>query len=548
MTSAVAPVVTRNVDGRLQLVTRLKSSDTVATMRQVSADPFAVWAPWEELGTDTFEGRPAVAANSDGRLEVFARSADGNVWHAWQDQATAGSTWSSWSAIPGNLESDPSAARNADGRLQVFAVTPGGYLWSAWQQVAGTTTNWSVWHLVGGDVTGTVDIEGDFLHGVEAIAGADGRLGVFVQDVNQNLWSRWQKLPSSSEWGYWTSACGESLEVVTAGSSAGPPELFARRADGEIWTKTCDPHCLGEDPKVVTVLNYHGFIEDEDDIPPQFGPNAFVKPSEFRKQLRHLRDEGFTPVDFSDLEQLCDVERPVIITADDGLLSTATELYPILGEAEFNTPTFTARAVSAPITVRTETGNTNYISIADIQATGDRFSFENHSHTHPNNTGLVGLDLEKLGKEMDEPNNLLTSWAGVTPSTLVFPLGEYDNLVLDETGKRFQYGATTLRNLYRLGQDRYRIPRRPINRTVDLATFIGFITLCEHSEYEVGVALEEGCGGGIVDDLLMEPDEVCSARVCGDAARAYCCDLGASAGWDADCVATARSVCDIGEP
>ena len=42
----------------------------------------ANWQPWFDLGGDA-AGTPSITANSDGRLEIFVRGANGQLEHRW---------------------------------------------------------------------------------------------------------------------------------------------------------------------------------------------------------------------------------------------------------------------------------------------------------------------------------------------------------------------------------------------------------------------------------------------------------------------------------
>jgi len=80
--------------------------------------------------------RIAVAINSNGTAEWFARSADHALSHAWQ-RPVGSLTWSAVHAVgesPTTIVSNPSAVAQADGRLTVFARDRSGRVEHAWQQ------------------------------------------------------------------------------------------------------------------------------------------------------------------------------------------------------------------------------------------------------------------------------------------------------------------------------------------------------------------------------------------------------------------------------
>jgi hypothetical protein len=69
-----------------------------------------------------------------GRLVVFTRGSDNNIWHRWQ--VTRNGNWSGWESVgapPGGATSDPDAALNDPGGLVVFARGGDNSIWHAWQ-------------------------------------------------------------------------------------------------------------------------------------------------------------------------------------------------------------------------------------------------------------------------------------------------------------------------------------------------------------------------------------------------------------------------------
>ena len=56
----------------------------------------------------------------------------------------------------------------------------------------------------------------------------------------------------------------------------------------------------------------------------------FVSPASMEEQLRYLVDNGYEPIWFSDLAELEQYEKPVILTFDDGYDDNYTELLPLL--------------------------------------------------------------------------------------------------------------------------------------------------------------------------------------------------------------------------
>jgi hypothetical protein len=150
------PTVCCNANGCLEVFAIGPDGKLGHTWQQT---PGGNWYPWTDLGP-AITGNPAVSRNADGRLEVFANGpapagppAIGHIW-----QVTPGGGWSAWAdfgTIPGEwtIRGDPAVPQNADGRLEVFAVGPDGNLAHAWQNEANTTSDWTTPQDMGPAIT-----------------------------------------------------------------------------------------------------------------------------------------------------------------------------------------------------------------------------------------------------------------------------------------------------------------------------------------------------------------------------------------------------------
>ncbi|MEV3859077.1 hypothetical protein AB0J38_32790 [Streptomyces sp. NPDC050095] len=90
--------------------------------------PNGGWGTWEEIssGSDPLSHRPAAVLNSQGDIEVFARS---HNTHINRYQVVNGAwTRTDHDALPLDI-SGPQTARNADGRLDVFYRGANNEIW-----------------------------------------------------------------------------------------------------------------------------------------------------------------------------------------------------------------------------------------------------------------------------------------------------------------------------------------------------------------------------------------------------------------------------------
>ncbi|EFF92694.1 mucin-1 [Streptomyces sp. e14] len=174
------------------------------------------WAAWSDFGTPpntTVAGIPAVVANdntysspspnakgfvqgnTDGRLELFVRGADGHVWHRVQ-KAPNGTSWSKWEALPGTWAGSPTAVVGGDGRITVFARKDDGRLRLTAQKKPSTSQsplpadNWSAWTEIGTGYTGNVALAVN-------IRKSGAKLQVFGNRNDGHLWTVTQSQPGT---------------------------------------------------------------------------------------------------------------------------------------------------------------------------------------------------------------------------------------------------------------------------------------------------------------------------------------------------------------
>lgn len=165
------------------------------------------WSGWQLMAN--IEGTAmAVAANADGRLEMYVTRTDGTIYQRFQRlplPATPGgeiwSDWTSWStgAAAGLLFAKVAAATNLDGRLELFAVERNGTVNRRRQ--SGPNIGWEDWIDFGLRITGPP------LTGVTALTVTrfnDGRLALYAIDYTRQVFSVVQSSAGSDTWGAWT--------------------------------------------------------------------------------------------------------------------------------------------------------------------------------------------------------------------------------------------------------------------------------------------------------------------------------------------------------
>jgi phosphatidylserine/phosphatidylglycerophosphate/cardiolipin synthase-like enzyme len=233
------PVALRAGDGRIEVFAH-GMDDRLHHIYQIT--PNDGWADWESLSTDNYPlptqavGNPTVGINQDGRLEVFVRGADQNLYHIWK--LSPSGDWSNWEPFSDDLGrrtlGDASVLLAGDGRLEVFVRGDDNVLYHKWQ--VAPNDGWSEWESfsheyrnLGTEVVGAVAV------GINE----DGRLEVFARGGDHVLYHIW-KLSPSGEWSEWNSISGDLGRAVAddpavALAGDGRLELFVLGDDGVLY-------------------------------------------------------------------------------------------------------------------------------------------------------------------------------------------------------------------------------------------------------------------------------------------------------------------------
>jgi hypothetical protein len=207
--------VAANSDGRLELAV---ASDQGDALDAAQATAGGAWPAPASRGF-TAAGAPVIAANGDGRLAAFVRGSDGAIHTSVQ--ASPGGAWGDWSSLGGTLNSRASVGRNSDGRLELFARGSDEALWHAWQNTPGGA--WSAWQSLGGQITSDPVVA----------ANSDGRLEVFARGSDGILYHMYQQ--TSGGWSAWAGLGGQlASNPAVARNRDGQLEVFALGVNGAL--------------------------------------------------------------------------------------------------------------------------------------------------------------------------------------------------------------------------------------------------------------------------------------------------------------------------
>jgi photosystem II stability/assembly factor-like uncharacterized protein len=181
---AGSPGVGTTTDGRLVVA----AIGTDGQLRLAAQNqPNGSWTPMLPLGGVGGQGRPAIGRHADGRLEVIVRSTAGRLLHTTQ----SGFSWSSLvERAAGTLIADPALATNTDGRLEAFGIGTDDQMYRL-RQASPNGTAWGPWAPMGGSLVTPPSV----------IANPDGRLELFAVGTDGKLWHDFQLTPSGAWFG-----------------------------------------------------------------------------------------------------------------------------------------------------------------------------------------------------------------------------------------------------------------------------------------------------------------------------------------------------------
>ena len=278
---------------------------------------------------------------------------------------------------------------------------------------------------------------------------------------------------------YWLTVGEETVPYISGGDA---PTAFY---DGEYWYLPYEEYLakagyhLYEDsrgdryytryPKAeslyqgakVPILMYHAVSDDLWGI-----DGLFVSPANMEQQLQYLADNGYTPIWFEDLAEVEYIEKPVILTFDDGYDDNYTQLLPLLKKYNMKATVF---MITGSI------GAEHYLTEAQIKEMNESglVSFQSHSVSHPD---LGKCTAEELDKEMQDSKDTIARLTGKEPFVLCYPMGKWSDLSLEKTAEHYEYGIFMSGKTFETGiTDRVKIYRKYIARSTTLNEFAGML-------------------------------------------------------------------------
>ncbi len=213
-----------------------------------------------------------------------------------------------------------------------------------------------------------------------------------------------------------------------------------------------------EDAYYPTVLMYH-CVNDE---PYTVNTGLFVRPADLEAQFKALCEKNIETL-FAD-EFGPKTKKSVILTFDDGYEDNYINMFPL------------AKKYNVKVTIYMigyKIDKPGYLSREQIKEMSDSglVQFGSHTLDHPS---LTGLSEQSVREQFGGTSWLISEITGKPVTTVAYPSGDYNEMVMDVAREFYSYAYTTDDDWY-WGQDAMMLPRYAILRDTSVATFLYFI-------------------------------------------------------------------------
>jgi len=212
----------------------------------------------------------------------------------------------------------------------------------------------------------------------------------------------------------------------------------------------------------VPVVMYHGVTNDV-----WGSTDLFVRPEDLDAQLQYLADNGYTPIWFEDLAHVDQIEKPVILTFDDGYADNYHELFPLLQKYGMKATIFVVTG-----TIDYNPRNLTSEQIRELSDSG-LVSIQSHTVTHPY---LGQLTPEEQEWELTQSKLALLRLTGKEPYVICYPAGSYNKDTLELAKAYYRMGVDMNGGTYWTGDDPYEVSRWYFARSHSLERFVYMVS------------------------------------------------------------------------
>ena len=255
-------------------------------------------------------------------------------------------------------------------------------------------------------------------------------------------------------------SAAEPTESAPVTEEPAPEPVVTAPVIAEPAAVTEQPPAAG--PRNIPIFMYHTSSEYN----PGGLAELYVRPSEFKRQIRHLSENGYTFVTFDDWFDLHNIEKPVFITFDDGYKANFTEIFPIL-------QMYNARITIFLTLDNIERENFTVEMIREMSDSG-LVKFESHTISHVDLVS-ISADDERLRRELRDSRAMIEDITGRPVLAIAYPAGRSNARVIERAREYYMFGVRADGGMHSTNFGDFEIRRFRVNRSTTLNDFINML-------------------------------------------------------------------------
>ncbi len=205
------------------------------------------------------------------------------------------------------------------------------------------------------------------------------------------------------------------------------------------------------------ILMYHVI-----DYPSGPYPYVYVSEPNFEEQIKYFYDNGYTFLFPEELSLASSVQKPVVITFDDGYIQTYDKAYKILKK-------YNAKATL--FMVSDKIGEEYYCNPQQLYEMSDSGVFRIYSHT-ATHSRLTDLSENQIADEFSRSNDAIYNVTGREVTAIAYPYGSINQTVIGQARRFYKTGFSVID---KGAGTVYEIPRTTIDDSISIIRFPLFL-------------------------------------------------------------------------
>jgi|TARA_B110000116_G_scaffold203302_1_gene178347 peptidoglycan/xylan/chitin deacetylase (PgdA/CDA1 family) len=230
-------------------------------------------------------------------------------------------------------------------------------------------------------------------------------------------------------------------------------------------------------PKIIPILTYHSISSDNSKVS--------ITIQTFEKQIKYFKENGYNSINFNQLNS--NINKPIIITFDDGYKDNLINALPILKKYDFTATIFIISNFIGKKNFwdrnQQNFSNKEHLSTADINEwITNGMNIGSHSHNH---LDLTQLNISDLSDELIMSKKSLENITQKKIDIFCYPFGKINKTVYQNVKNLYEKAVTTNRSRYNLLiHDTHLMPRIDMGKNYNkIKLFLKLNTIYEDIKF-----------------------------------------------------------------